>query len=148
MAEDLDALLEDALQHLPKAKAKGPEGPAFPQRTQHHTPLESESRFVRFAVWWDEHQCLRCSATSRHFDGLYEEREWLKPDEHPTGTKHWLACSVAPLPELTKGAVSYVRYYHAAFCPECIGATGWPLARAWEGETAPQRVRSWIREGE
>jgi hypothetical protein len=136
MAEDLDALLEDALQHLPAPKAKAKvEGPAYPLRTQHHTPLESESRFVRFAGWWEEHLCLRCHATSRHFDGLYEEREWLKPDDHPSGTKHWLACTVAPLPELLKGSVTYVRCYSTNFCAECLGAASWPLAQAWrEGE--------------
>ena len=130
----LDELMADALEHLPAPKAKAREvGPALPMRTQHHSPIEAESRFVRFAGWWEETECLKCQHVERRFAGLYEERDWIA--EHLGGPKHWLLCSVAPLPELTKGAVSYVRYYTQNFCEKCTGAERWPLAQRFkEGE--------------
>lgn len=143
MTQSLDDLLADALAHLPPpaARRETVTGPAHPPRTQHHTPLESESRFVRFAAWWDERICGKCGHTERTFDGLFEEREWIK--ENIGGPKHFLSCNVAPLPELMKGAVSYVRYYKRDFCAKCIGAEGWPLAREYrDGE--PVRRGQWL----
>src|ERR1700739_1181327 len=136
MADELDALLADALQHLqqkPKKPAEG--GPAYPVRTQHHSPLESESSFVRYAGWWDEYLCQTCQHIERRWDGLFEEREWTS-GPHQGGPKHWLAVSslfkgvdsAKPLPELTKDAVSYVRYHSVHFCHACLGASEWPLA--------------------
>jgi len=137
MTLDLDTLLEDALQHLPAPRPKAePIGPALPQRTQHHSPIEAESRFVRFCAWWDECLCMRCQHAERRFDGLFEEREWLRPQEHPvSGAKHWLKSAGAPLPELLRDAVSYVRYYRVDFCGKCLGAEGWPLVQGFrDGE--------------
>jgi hypothetical protein len=135
MTQDLDALLEDALQHIPAKAKKEHTGPALPTRTQHHSPIEAESVFVRYCAWWNEVQCTKCHHSEPSFDGLFEERNWIRPEEHIGGPRHWLACSVAPLPELMKDAVSYVRYYSVNFCSECLGAKAWPLAQAWrDGE--------------
>lgn len=132
MTLDLDTLLEDALQHLPPRKSE-PVGPALPQRTQHHSPIEAESRFVRFCAWWDELLCQTCKHTERRFDGLFEERLWLRPEEHSTaGAKHWLKACAKPLPELTQNAVTYVRYHNITFCHKCIGAEAWPLAQSYK----------------
>jgi|SRR6266699_1590729 len=144
MTTDLDTLLDDALQYLPAPRpVKAPVGPAFPPRTQHHSPIEAESRFVRFAAWWDELMCAKCGHADRTFDGLFEEREWIRPEEHPaSGPQHWLKSIDAPLPELLKGAVSYVRYHRLDFCAKCIGAEGWPLAGEYRnGRHEPQKVQ-------
>jgi hypothetical protein len=135
MTASLDELMADALEHLPApAKPKKAEiGPSLPARTQHHTPIEAESRFIRFAAWWEETECSKCQHIERLFDGIYEERDWIK--DHEGGPKHWLCCTVVPLPELTKDAISYVRYYKRDFCAQCSGAWGWPLAQRFkEGE--------------
>lgn len=126
------ALLNQALGRSPSGRSAASEkiGPALPSRTQHHSPIESESRFVRYAGWWEETSCLKCGHSSRRFDGLYEERDWIAA--HAGGPKHWLACLVAPLPELTKDAVTYVRYYTQNFCEKCVGAENWPLAQTFK----------------
>lgn len=108
-------------------------GPALPQRTQHHSPLESESRFVRFAGWWNEWSCAACGHIDRSFDGLFEEREWIA-GPNIGGPKHWLKAGVKPFPELLQDAVTYVRYYNRAFCYKCVGAESWPLAQSNTGE--------------
>lgn len=121
-------ILNQALGRSPAGRsATTPTGPAYPVRTQHHSPIESESRFVRFCGWWDEVTCEKCGYSARTFDGLFEEREWIK--DSIGGPKHYLKCSVAPLPELLKDAVAYIRYYRMHFCEKCIGAELWPLAQ-------------------
>ncbi len=127
------ALLNAALGRPASGRSPTPTGPSYPTRTQHHTPIEAESRFVKFVAWWEETECCKCQHIERTFDGIYEERDWIT--DRVGGPKHWLCCTVVPLPELIKDPVSYVRYYKRDFCEQCSGAWGWPLAQRFkEGE--------------
>ena len=134
--EAISQLLREAV-GSPKPSTRGTVGPALPTRTQHHTPMESESRFVRHAAWWEDTSCQTCGHTERKFDGIYEEREWLGDTVRAGGPKHWLGVLAKPLPETLRGAVSYVRFYTVVFCHKCVNAESWPL----EGGYKPEHVQ-------
>jgi hypothetical protein len=128
MADILDALIAEGFRELPVRAVPG-QSPARPARS----PIEQESRFVRYACWFDVVRCA-CGAERRSFDGLFEEREFIQG-----GGRHWLRLA-ATRPGAS--GVIYLRKHTVAYCEQCARIESWPLAAEYDGPgTNPALVR-------